>query len=445
MRPRSAGPVGVDREHRVPGGGELGRPCPSTSTSPVATCTNTRSSPYSAAGTSGSSAIGRMPRPCLPVDSATSCSAHSPNDSSGVVDDEGELVAAPQRQLAERDAELAGPGCPRSRRQASIASCAVAQHGADVVAGDRGRDEPEVGQHGVAPADVRVVLEHAAEAVLGAELRERRARVGDGDVVRAVALQRVEVLELRHRLDRAAGLRGDDEQRRGEVERVAHGADLVRVRGVEHVQADRARRRTSGGSTSGPRLEPPMPSSTASVMPASRTSARERAQVVGLGRQPLGDVQPAEPVGQLGRALGRPQRAVALPDAADDVLVGGGLQPLGDRRLEAGGQLALDAHGALALPAFYCTKASGVSHVRPRAPQVGPTSRCKGPLSAAVWLAMHLTAHSSPPPSPPPSSRTTPRRARIHRSRGRSRLRGRRRGASRILVPRGRIASPSAH
>jgi len=35
--------------------------------------------------------------------------------------------------------------------------------------------------------------------------------------------------------------------------------------------------------------------------------------------------------------------------------------------------------------------------------------------------------------------------ARIHRSRGRSRLRGRRRGAARILVPRGRIASPSAH
>jgi hypothetical protein len=35
--------------------------------------------------------------------------------------------------------------------------------------------------------------------------------------------------------------------------------------------------------------------------------------------------------------------------------------------------------------------------------------------------------------------------ARLVRSRGRNRLFGRRRGASRILVPRGRIASPSAH
>jgi len=34
--------------------------------------------------------------------------------------------------------------------------------------------------------------------------------------------------------------------------------------------------------------------------------------------------------------------------------------------------------------------------------------------------------------------------ARLHRSRGRRRLFGRRRGASRVLVPRGRIVSPSA-
>jgi hypothetical protein len=34
--------------------------------------------------------------------------------------------------------------------------------------------------------------------------------------------------------------------------------------------------------------------------------------------------------------------------------------------------------------------------------------------------------------------------ARLHRSRGRTRIRARRRGASRILLPRGRIPSPSA-
>ena len=38
-----------------------------------------------------------------------------------------------------------------------------------------------------------------------------------------------------------------------------------------------------------------------------------------------------------------------------------GLQPFGDRRLKAGGQLALDAHGAWPYPRFYCTKASRVS------------------------------------------------------------------------------------
>jgi hypothetical protein len=35
--------------------------------------------------------------------------------------------------------------------------------------------------------------------------------------------------------------------------------------------------------------------------------------------------------------------------------------------------------------------------------------------------------------------------AHIQRSRGRSRILGRRRAASRILAPRGRIVSPSAH
>jgi hypothetical protein len=221
-----------------------------------------------------------------------------------VVDDEGELVAAAQRQLAERRAEL----------QARVVLLGPAGlHGldrrvedrADVVAGDRGRDEPEVGQDGVAPADVGVVLEHAPEAVLGAELRERGARVGDGDEVRAVALQGVEVLELRHRLDRAAGLRRDDEQRRGEVEGVADGADLVRVRGVEHVQADPAVAERSAEDL-GAEARAAHAEQHRVGDPGVAHLGPERAQVVGLGRQPLGDVEPAEPVGQLRGPLGRP-------------------------------------------------------------------------------------------------------------------------------------------
>ena len=71
----------------------------------------------------------------------------------------------------------------------------------------------------------------------------------------------------------------------------------------------------------------------------------EGAEIVALGGQALRDVQPAEPVRELRRALRGPQRAVALPQAAHDLFPGRGLQPLGDRRLEAGGKLGLDRHG----------------------------------------------------------------------------------------------------
>ena len=104
-----------------------------------------------------------------------------------------------------------------------------------------------------------------------------------------------------------------------------------------------------------------MPSSTASVIPASRTSAPNAVRSSSSAGEPLRDVQPAEAVGQLGGALGRPQGAVAVPDPADDLFGRGGLQPFGDRPLETGGQLALDGHGAWPYPRFYCTKAFGVS------------------------------------------------------------------------------------
>jgi hypothetical protein len=87
---------------------------------------------------------------------------------------------------------------------------------------------------------------------------------------------------------------------------------------------------------------------------------RERPQVVDLRGETLGDVEPAEPVGDLGRPLRGPERSVAVPQPRHDLLLRGGLQPFVDRRLEAGGQLALDAHGAWPYPRFYCTKASGV-------------------------------------------------------------------------------------
>ena len=112
--------------------------------------------------------------------------------------------------------------------------------------------------------------------------------------------------------------------------------------------------------TSGPRLEPPMPSSTASVMPASRTSAANarRSSASADSRSAMSS-QPSRSVSS-GGPLGRPQGAVAIPETADDLFVRCGPEPLVDRRLETGGQLALDAHGASPYPHFYCTKASGV-------------------------------------------------------------------------------------
>ena len=72
----------------------------------------------------------------------------------------------------------------------------------------------------------------------------------------------------------------------------------------------------------------------------------ERVERVGLLEHLVGDRQPAEAVGHLGRALGRPQRAVALPDAARDVLVVRALDALGERLLELRRQVGLDRRRA---------------------------------------------------------------------------------------------------
>ena len=201
---------------------------------------------------SGSSATGRMPRPCLPVLSAISCSTQTPNERDRVVDHERQLVAAGARELAEREAEpqagvVLGVLEVRARLLGDLRAL---EQRPDVDARQRGRHEPEVRQRRVAPADLGVVLERAAEAVLLGEVEQRWS---PGSVieheVRAVALQRVEVLEQRDRLDRPAGLGGDEEQRLREVDLALDGLDLQRLGGVEHVQAQPAlvRRRRRGG------------------------------------------------------------------------------------------------------------------------------------------------------------------------------------------------------
>ena len=118
---------------------------------------------------SGSSAIGRMPRPCLPVDSATSCSAHSPNDAIGGSTTNVSLSRPPQRQLAERGAE------PQAR--VALGQLAVLrrhlralEHRLHVDARERGRHDAERRQRGVAPADLGVGEEDVAEALVLGQL-----------------------------------------------------------------------------------------------------------------------------------------------------------------------------------------------------------------------------------------------------------------------------------
>ena len=142
---------------------------------------------------------------------------------------------------------------------------------------------------------------------------------------------------------------------RRDVDRAGDRRTGERLGRVEHVQAQRA---LGGGlerrKTSGARLEPPMPSSTTSVMPSSRTAATNAVDLVEVVEQLVGDRQPAEPVLELRRAGRRPERAVAAPDPAHDVVLAGLAQPLGDGLLELGRQVGLErgraaGHDRLAL------------------------------------------------------------------------------------------------
>ena len=107
-RPRSVGPWIVADDHRVAGLRErvdlrvVRRGWARRRGAGRGTCGRRRSPPGSP---SGSPTIGTMPLPCLPVDSAMSCSTHRPKLCERRVDDVGELVAPGERELAPREAE----------------------------------------------------------------------------------------------------------------------------------------------------------------------------------------------------------------------------------------------------------------------------------------------------------------------------------------------------
>ena len=114
---------------------------------------------------------------------------------------------------------------------------------ANVDAGGSRRHQSERRQHGVAAADRGIAVEDAGKALLGRNLLQRRAGIGDGDEAMAGLVladglgDAIEEIILHHvRLGGAAGFAGDDEQRVGEIDRILHRAHLRGIGGIEHMQ-----------------------------------------------------------------------------------------------------------------------------------------------------------------------------------------------------------------
>ena len=161
-----------------------------------------------------------------------------------------------------------------------------------VDARERGRDEPERRERGVAPADVGAAVRDARPAVAARALLERRARVGDRDEARAVAAGLAP-----ERIGEAVGLHRRARFGRDHEERALHRARRARRpgrssraragAGCRAARRSRAERgsirpcRTARCARGSHRAGPPttaarpgraVPSSTASIQPSHRSS-----------------------------------------------------------------------------------------------------------------------------------------------------------------------------
>ena len=150
-------------------------------------------------------------------------------------------------------------------------------------------------------------MEHFAKAALAGEVLQARARIGDRNVVAALAAEREEVREQRERLDRAPRLRGDQEQRAAALDRMLDVGDRVRIGRVEDVQewaplavAEAAAQhlRCERGAAHAEQDD---------VLVALAGDLRGEGLERGhLGKHPLRDRQPSEPVADLRRTRRAP-------------------------------------------------------------------------------------------------------------------------------------------
>ena len=271
-----------------------------------------------------SRSTGMMPLPSLPVDSAISCSSHAPRSRNAGRGDERDFVAAQVGGGAEDDAEhhagilFHGSGRRRRPRPSALVRC---EKLAGVEAHGRGGNHAEVRERGVAPADGGQSVKDVAEAVALGDQLHLRAGIGDGDEVAArfVAAHRLlhaleEILLVDVGFERAAGFAGNDEERSGEVELLFDAA--ICAGSVESRMCRRGKPGACGkvsASTSGQRLDPPMPSSRMSEKPTALDFVRERLQLGCVGELIVGDAEPAQP---LGFVFAGPERGVLLPEPA---------------------------------------------------------------------------------------------------------------------------------
>jgi hypothetical protein len=158
--------------------------------------------------------------------------------------DQRELVAPAAGEnadgQAERDTGIIRRRCLRTACSRHYAG--GLQKGARVLAHCHERHQAKFGKHRVTAADARNAKKDAAKAFRLGGLLQLRRRIGDGDeaVCRCVANRGgsscKKIIHQYTRLERCAGLAGDDEQRMRKVDAVLEAAHLLGIGGVEHVQ-----------------------------------------------------------------------------------------------------------------------------------------------------------------------------------------------------------------
>ncbi len=259
--------------------------------------------------------------------------------------DQRDLVATVRREDAQDDAEdgagIILHGHVRSARVRHL--LCPPEEPRHVEAHDRGRDHAEVGERRVAPADRWQAEEDLAEPVGLGDLLEPRARIGDRDESAARALRPddlpgalEEVLLEDVRLERAPGLRRDDEERLRDVHLPLERPDLGGIGGVEHEHlgesVDPAERLLQhlGAEARASHAEQERPREA-----LTRDVVGHAAEAVDAARLVLGDPEPAEPARFVGA---RPEAGVARPEATHFPRCRPLLERLPHALLEIGGQ-----------------------------------------------------------------------------------------------------------